>query len=154
MRSIGALLVVSMAAAAGVAWGGEWRGPTVVLEPGDVTALRGNIVNPLGPSHVYRPLPSLPQPGIEALQRDLRRDLDRLPGRRTDRSPAGEAGPRLKIAPDPLGPRALPAHQDRTDRARAAAALEAFRTLRPNARETPLLERDLDRLERPTDLGQ
>ena len=34
--------------------------PTVVIEPGDITPLRGpNIRNPLGPSAVYAPLPSL-----------------------------------------------------------------------------------------------
>lgn len=143
-----ALAVGLLVGGAGIGFADEWRGPTVVIEPGDVTPLRGNIINPLGPSHVYRPLPPLAEPAIDALERDLRRELDRLPSRRgSARAPETEAGRRLELAPDPLGPRALPARQDRTDRARAAAALEAFRTLRPNAPETPRLERDLDRID-------
>ena len=128
--------------------------PTVFIAPGDVTPLRGNILNPLGPSQVYEPLRPLPRPGVEALERDLRRELDRLPSRPPEGREPADPGSRLQITEEPLGRRALPATQDRIDRARAAAALEAFKTLRPNAPSTPIMERELDRIERPTGLGQ
>ena len=128
-------------------------GPTVVIAPGDVTPLRGNIRNPLGPSQLYAPVPPLPRPSVGALERDLERDLGRLPSRTLVRRPEPEAGPRNLIE-RPEGPEALPAGRDAIDRARARAALEAFKTLRPNAPATPRLERGVDRLERPTDLGQ
>lgn len=113
-------------------------GHTVVIEPGDITALRGpHIRNPLGPGSVYAPLSSLPPPGAAMLERDLERELGRLPS---------------SVAARPE--RAIPRMRLEQDRERARAALEAFRTLRPNAPETPLLERQLDRVERPTRLGQ
>jgi hypothetical protein len=148
------LLTLSAAGLPGEADAGEWRGPTVFIAPGDVTPLRGNIINPLGPSQVYGPLRPLPRPGVEALERDLRRELDRLPSRPPEGREPADPGPRLQITEEPLGRRALPAIQDRIDRARAAAALEAFKTLRPNAPSTPIMERELDRIERPTGLGQ
>lgn len=132
-----------------------FRGPTVVIAPGDITPLRGNIRNPLGPSQVYEPLRPLPRPSVDALERDLERDLDRL----QSRSATAPLGPDPRAAPrdllaEPRGRSAPPDPRDVTDRARARAALEAFKTLRPNAPATSGLERALDRIERPTDLGQ
>jgi hypothetical protein len=116
----------------------SYGAPTVVIEPGDITPLRGpNIRNPLGPSSVYAPLPPLPQPRARALERALESELDRLPSRTAARPDGG-----------------LPELRLQQDRARARAALEAFKTLRPDAPSIPLLERRLDRVERPTRLGQ
>lgn len=130
-------LLVSLAVTGGPA-AGQGAGHTVVIEPGDVTALRGpNIRNPLGPSSVYAPLPPLPAPGAAMLERDLERDLERLPS---------------DVAARPVRP--IPQMRLEQDRERARAALEAFKTLRPNAPETPLFERQLDQVERPTRLGQ
>lgn len=114
-------------------------GPTVVIAPGDVTPLRGpNIRNPLGPRSVYAPLPETRRTApARSLGRDLDRELRRLPSRVTTR-PA----------------QSLPTLRLEQDRERAAAALESFKALRPNAPETSILERRLDRIQRPTDLGQ
>lgn len=132
------LAVLMVAAHRPAVAAGPFGGPTVVIEPGDIIALRGpNIRNPLGPSSVYAP-PVVPgPPPASTLQRDLERDLRRLPSRTAAR-------PELPI----------PTMRLERDRERAAAALDAFRTMRPNDPATPLLERQLDRIERPTDLGQ
>jgi hypothetical protein len=155
LRAMLGVAIILTAALGGTAWAADgWRGPTVVLAPGDVSPLRGNIINPLGPSAVYRPLPRPPRPGANQLERDLRLELDRLPSRPPQMTMPVDPGPRLDITADPLGPRALPETQDQIDRARAAAALESFKTLRPNAPPTPLFEGELNRTLNPTDLGQ
>ena len=132
-----------------------FRGPTVVIAPGDITPLRGNIRNPLGPRQVYAPLRPLPRPAIDALERDLERDLDRLQSR-SAAAPLGldPGAPPRDLLAEPRGRSAPPDPRDVTDRARARAALDAFKTLRPNAPASSGLERALDRIERPTDLGQ
>jgi hypothetical protein len=138
-RSVAALAWVLLPLMTGSALARDpFAGPTVVIEPGDITPLRGpNIRNPLGPSSVYAPIQPLPRPSVRMLESDLNRDLRNLPSRTV-------------AQPE----RPIPTMRLENDRERAAAALEAFRTLRPNDPATPLLERQLDRAQRPTDLGQ
>jgi hypothetical protein len=62
---------------------------------------------------------------------------------------------RLRESPDPpLGDRPLERSQVTRDLGAAEQRLRSFKTREPNAPSTPLLERQLDRLSRPTNLRQ
>ena len=126
-------LIVALAAGVPTLAADLSRGPTIIIEPGDVTPLRSpRIINPQGPSHVTRPIAPprriIPDPGYE---------LDRLESRVHQR-PTGE----------------IARYRVRRDLDVAGQELRSLKTLRPQAGPIPLFERQLDRLQRPTRLGQ
>jgi len=107
-------------------------GPGVFAGPEDVTPLRrSDAIN------LFRPHRVPPDDPTEHLERRLEHDFGRLPSRNLTR-------------PE----RTVPERRLRRDLEVGEQRLRTLKTRRPNAGATPLLERRLDRLQRPTRLGQ
>lgn len=113
---------------------GDDRGPTVYTAPGDVTPWRRS-----DSTRLFRDRPGddLRQGRMERRERALRYELDRLDSRVT-------------AQPE----RAIPRRRLEQDLEASRRELRSLETETPNADAVPLLEQQLDRLERPTDLGQ
>lgn len=128
------LLVLGLAAAAPAAGHGADFGPRVYVAPGDVTPFRRS-----DDMRLFRDRPGsvIDRPGRASdrslpLQRTLESDLDRLQSR--------------TVVP-PEG--AIPARLIERDLEISEQRLRTLKTMTPTADALPLLERQLDQLERP-----
>lgn len=132
VRLLSTILILLALAWSSPPVGAGESGPTVFVAPDDVTPLRRS-----DDTSLFRPHRVPPDGDARLLERRLEHDLERLPSRTVAR-------PEGKIPERRLG-RDLDASEQR---------LRTLKTRRPNASSLPLLERRLERLQRPTRLGQ
>lgn len=123
------MLLVSVPTAAG-------GGPTVFTTPDDVTPFRRS-----DDTRLFRDRDRFERRDVRPLGRDLEREL----ARELDRLQS-------RVVADPQDK--LPKRRLRRDLEVSEEGLRALQTRQPRAGSLPLLERQLDRLERSTDLDE
>ncbi len=126
---LAAMLLASLPAAAG-------GGPTVFTAPDDVTPFRRS-----DDTRLFRDRDPFERRDVRPLERQIERDLERELDRLQSR-----------VVADPQ--EKLPKRRLRRDLEGGEEGLRALQTRQPRAESLPLLERQLDRLERSTELEE